>query len=192
MKNMNKKMIAALALTSTLVLPLASNASQAPTYEGKDLSYINMHGVEFADGTSFARANLTGTDLSNAKCIKCNFNGANMKLAVIDHSLLSYSYFQKTDMESIRGAFTHCNKCNFKGANLKDADLSFSNLIDPVFTNADLTGVYMTYSKLYRPVMTNSIWDQGNVSMSHLVAVRWTDAKSMIGLRSSGAFLGKR
>jgi uncharacterized protein YjbI with pentapeptide repeats len=175
----------------TALLALSFNAN-AGTFAGKDLQGINFRGVAFADGTSFKGANLNDADLSNVRCVKCNFTGAKMQRVLLDHGLFNRSHFRGADLSQAHAEYTHLNKANFTGANLRDSNWSFSNLINANLTGADLTGVYATYAKIYRPVIVGSIWDYANVTMSRLIGMKWSLAKSMKGIRTSNAFLGKK
>jgi uncharacterized protein YjbI with pentapeptide repeats len=173
------------------ILALSFNAT-AGTFSGQDLQGINFRGVAFADGTSFKNANLNDADLSNVRCIKCNFSGAKMQRVLLDHGLFSGSHFKSADLSQSHAEYTMINSGNFTGANLRDSNWSFSNLINANLTNADLTGVYATYAKIYWPVMVGSTWDYVNVTMSRLIGMKWSLAKSMEGIRTSSAFFGKK
>jgi len=175
--------------TALLALSLPATAG---TFAGKDLHGINFRGVAFADGTSFKNANLTDADLSNVRCIKCNFSAAKMQRVLLDHGLFTGSHFKGADLSQAHAEYTMINRGNFTGANLRDSNWSFSSLINANLTNADLTGVYATYAKIYWPVMVGSTWDYANVTMSRLIGMKWSEAKSMKAIRTSNAFLGKK
>ncbi len=146
---------AGLAVTVVAAGPALAGCTDPPSpgvnwqrciFDGLDISQVDLSGARLRD-TSFYRANLTGSDLSNASAFKVKFVNAVLEEAKLDGAKLSEADFTKANLTgaSLKGA--DLRRVRFFDAILRQADLSDARLSGADFTRADLTGATWTDGK---------------------------------------------
>ena len=115
-------------------------------FDGLDIGQVNLSGAILRD-TSFYRANLKGSDLSNTSGFKAKFVNAVLQEAKLDGAELSEADFTKANLTGASLSGADLRRVRFFEAILRRADLSDARLNGADLTRADLTGATWTDGK---------------------------------------------
>ena len=122
-----------------------SDVAKPVDYSGKDLSYLDLAGLDFKHailvktnlyGVDLSSANLAGANLSGARLdratvVKADFSGANMEGAtILKASVFSSAAFDHADAPKFNGANLRSSRISARldGANFRGADMSHAKI----------------------------------------------------------------
>jgi len=115
-------------------------------FDDRDLAGQNLARAHVVE-TSFARAVLTGVDLTGADGYRAKFISAAMAKTHLDNGNFAEADFTKADLGGASLKNADLRRAHFFKANLKGADLSGARMLGADLLNADLSGATWTDGK---------------------------------------------
>lgn len=151
---------------------------------------LDLRGVNFLntiiDGASFCNSNLNSTVLRNAKGYRVDFSDTKLIGSNISHSVLSYSKFEKSELQETSAHKTDFRFCNFSNTHILDSDFSGANLTNANFSNlnscnlflsgATLVGVNFMNAHLTGAIFHKSIATHSNLLGANVEGADFTEA----------------
>lgn len=116
---------------------------------------------QIKDNTSFAAADLRGTDLNGADLSGVNLQGADLSQAILKDANLS-----SADLKGAKFSSTNLQGADLNSADLKRADFSWANLNQANLQDAALNGVYMLNTQLRKANLRNTYIQWADLSGS--------------------------
>jgi uncharacterized protein YjbI with pentapeptide repeats len=107
--------------------------------DGLEFRGVDLTGARLRS-TSFFRADLSGSDLSEVNGFEAKFVNAIMRNVTLDGAKLSQADFTKADLSGASLVGADLRRARFFSANLRDADLTDARLQGADLTRADLSG----------------------------------------------------
>lgn len=114
--------------------------------DGKMMRGADLQNAKLRDAT-FARADLSGSNLSGIDGFRAKFLGARLVGTHFDDAQLAEADFTNADLTSASLHGANLRRARFFRAVLRDSDLTGAHLVDADLLNADLSGATWTDGK---------------------------------------------
>lgn len=113
---------------------------------GKNLEGAFLNGV-VANGTSFANANLSGSNLVQAELNSANFEGANLERALLMYTEIKGANFANANLTLTNFMWANAQDANFTGSKFFKT-IMVESLLQNAKVPADSSGAFLKYAKL--------------------------------------------
>ena len=140
-KTMNKAIITAVSILSTLALATSATAADPEHIEKLDVTgqcvACDLSGADLTDahliGVDLRHADLSGANLTGANLEGADLSGANLEGAILDSAFLTNASLKNADLDRV----------DFTSATINDADVRGASMTDLNLTNARInhTGI---------------------------------------------------